>query len=97
RIYTVPLHDALPICMWRNWAGDQHCAPVESVEARSREDVVAVVERAAQGERTVRPRGAGHSFTDIALTNGHHVSLAPMGAVLDRSEEHTSELQSQSK
>jgi L-gulonolactone oxidase len=73
--------------MWRNWAGDQHCAPVERVEARSREDVVALVRRAAESERTVRAVGAGHSFTGIALTNGHHVSLEPMNAVLDSDRE----------
>ena len=73
--------------MWRNWAGDQHCAPVEQVRARTREDVVAAVRRAAQAERTVRAVGAGHSFTDIALTNGHQVSLDAMDAVLDADRE----------
>jgi L-gulono-1,4-lactone dehydrogenase len=69
--------------MWRNWAGDQHCAPVEQVLARTREDVVAAVRRAAEGDRTVRPVGAGHSFTEIALTNGSQVSLDALNAVLD--------------
>jgi FAD-linked oxidoreductase len=69
--------------MWRNWAGDQHCAPVEQVLARTRADVVATVRRAAEAERTVRAVGAGHSFSDIALTNGNHVSLDSMDAVLD--------------
>jgi hypothetical protein len=56
---------------------------VEQVRARTREDVDAAVRRAAQAERTVRAVGAGHSFTDIALTNGHQVSLDAMDAVLD--------------
>ncbi len=73
--------------MWRNWAGDQHCAPFERVEARSREDVAATVRRAAEQGRTVRAVGAGHSFSDIALTNGHQVSLGPMDAVLDADRE----------
>ena len=40
-----------------------------------------------QAERTVRAVGAGHSFTDIALTNGHQVSLDAMDAVLDADRE----------
>ena len=73
--------------MWRNWAGDQHCAPVERVRARSRDDVVALVRRAEQEGRTVRAVGAGHSFTDIALTNGYHVSFEAMNRVLDADRE----------
>jgi L-gulono-1,4-lactone dehydrogenase len=69
--------------MWRNWAGDQHCAPVERVRPRTREDVAAAVARAAEAERTVRAVGAGHSFSDIALTNGLHVSLDALDAVID--------------
>jgi L-gulono-1,4-lactone dehydrogenase len=69
--------------MWRNWAGDQHCAPVEHVPAHTREDVAAAVRRAAEAGRTVRAVGAGHSFTDVALTNGYQVSLDAMNAVLD--------------
>jgi L-gulono-1,4-lactone dehydrogenase len=69
--------------MWRNWAGDQHCAPVERVQARSTEDVAATVRRAADEGRTVRAAGAGHSFTDIALTNGYQLSLDAMDSVLD--------------
>jgi L-gulono-1,4-lactone dehydrogenase len=73
--------------MWRNWAGDQHCAPVERVAARSTADVVATVRRAAETGRTVRAAGAGHSFTDVALTNGYQVSLDEMDAVLDADRE----------
>ncbi|HVE67417.1 MAG TPA: D-arabinono-1,4-lactone oxidase [Solirubrobacteraceae bacterium] len=73
--------------MWRNWAGDQHCAPVARVDAASRDDVVATVERAAAEGRTVRAVGAGHSFTDIALTNGHQLSLDAMDRVLDADRE----------
>jgi FAD-linked oxidoreductase len=69
--------------MWTNWAGDQHCAPVERVRARSRQDVVATVQRAGRERRTVRAVGAGHSFTDIALTNGYHLSLDGLDRVLD--------------
>ena len=69
--------------MWRNWAGDQHCAPSVQVRADSRQDVVDAVQRAAREGRSVRAVGAGHSFSDIALTDGHQVSLEGMDQLLD--------------
>ncbi|MDX6699127.1 MAG: L-gulono,4-lactone dehydrogenase [Solirubrobacteraceae bacterium] len=69
--------------MWRNWAGDQHCAPFARVDAVSREDVVDTVKRAADAGRTVRAVGSGHSFSDVALTNGHQVSLDALDRVID--------------
>ena len=73
--------------MWRNWAGDQHCAPAARVRATRRQDVVDAVRRAAAEGRTVRAVGAGHSFSDVALTNGYHVSLEGMDRVLDADRE----------
>ena len=69
--------------MWRNWAGDQHCAPVELLHPARVEEVAAVVERAAGSRRSVRAVGAGHSFSDIALCNGHLLVLDRMDRVLD--------------
>jgi FAD-linked oxidoreductase len=69
--------------MWRNWPGDQHCAPAVEVHARRRDDVVNAVRRAAAEGRTVRAVGAGHSFSEIALTNGYLISLDGMDRVLD--------------
>ena len=69
--------------IWTNWAGDQRCAPVAFERPRSEEEVAAAVERArAAGER-VRVAGSGHSFTDIACTDGHMLSLAAMDRVLE--------------
>ncbi len=69
--------------MWRNWAGDQHCAPAAVVRPTSAEQVAEAVTRAAGQGRTVRAVGAGHSFSDIALTNGHMLVLDAMDGVLD--------------
>jgi L-gulonolactone oxidase len=69
--------------MWRNWARDQYCVPVARVAASGREDVVAAVGRAAGEGRAVRAVGAGHSFSEIALTNGYQVALDAMDRVLD--------------
>src|SRR5436309_8495743 len=69
--------------MWRNWAGDQHCAPSVQVRAGNRREVADAVQRAAREGRSVRAVGAGHSFSDIALTDGHQVSLEGVDRVLD--------------
>ncbi|MEA2466552.1 MAG: L-gulono,4-lactone dehydrogenase [Thermoleophilaceae bacterium] len=64
---------------WRNWAGDQVCAPAERVEPQSESELVEAIGRAER----VRVAGSGHSFTDIALTDGMQVSLRRMSSVLD--------------
>lgn len=68
---------------WRNWAGDQSCRPASFELPRSRGEVVAAVERAAEAGRTVRVAGAGHSFTEAVLTDGTLLSLERMNRVLD--------------
>ncbi|MEA2409449.1 MAG: L-gulono,4-lactone dehydrogenase [Thermoleophilaceae bacterium] len=65
---------------WRNWAGDQVCTPAERVEPRSEE---ALIEAVAHAPGRVRVAGSGHSFSDIALTDGLQVSLAHFDRVLD--------------
>lgn len=65
-----------------NWAGNQVATPL-SIEAPTTEDeLVAIVRRAAETERTVKAVGAGHSFTDIALTNGVLLNLSGYDQVL---------------
>src|SRR3954453_22188401 len=64
---------------WRNWAGDQVCSPERRVEPRSEEELLS----ALAGARRARVAGSGHSFTDIALTDGVQVSLKNMNRVLD--------------
>jgi FAD-linked oxidoreductase len=63
---------------WANWAGDQRCAPALFSEPASEEELVEAVGRGS----SVRAVGSGHSFTDIACTDGHMVSLRRMNRVL---------------
>src|SRR3954465_5794858 len=65
--------------MWRNWAGDQRCEPASRVEPSSEEELV----EALDGASRVRVAGSGHSFSEIALTDGLQVSLARFDRVLD--------------
>jgi L-gulonolactone oxidase len=68
--------------LWRNWAGDQRCAPEAVERPGSEEEVAAAIARAAAAGRPVRVAGAGHSFSDIVLTDGHLLDLSRMNRVL---------------
>jgi L-gulono-1,4-lactone dehydrogenase len=68
--------------VWRNWAGDQRCAPAVVEDPASEEEVAAAVARARDTGRRLRAVGSGHSFTDIACTDGHMVRLGRMDRVL---------------
>ena len=69
--------------MWRNWAGDEGCAPRAIERPRSVAEVAGALERAAAAGERVRVAGSGHSFTDVACTDGRLLSLQRMDRVLD--------------
>jgi FAD-linked oxidoreductase len=68
---------------WRNWAGDQACTPAAIERPSSREELAAVVRAAAEGGRSVRVAGSGHSFTEAALTDGVMIRVDALDRVLD--------------
>ena len=67
---------------WRNWAGDQRCRPAAIERPRDREELIAAVRRAKEAGHSVRVAGSGHSFTDIALTDGVLLCLDRLDRVL---------------
>jgi L-gulono-1,4-lactone dehydrogenase len=67
---------------WRNWAGNQSCSPAAIVTPSAEDQLVDVVREAATAGRRVKVVGSGHSFTDIACTDGTLVDLARYGKVL---------------
>lgn len=69
--------------LWTNWAGEQRCAPAALERPRSEEEVAAAVTRAREAGRRVRVAGSGHSFTDIACTDGALLHLGAMDRVLE--------------
>jgi FAD-linked oxidoreductase len=69
--------------VWRNWAGDQRCHPAAVERPASIAEIAAALERAAAQGQRVRVAGAGHSFSDIALTDGRLLVLDRMSRVLD--------------
>jgi L-gulono-1,4-lactone dehydrogenase len=69
--------------VWRNWAGDQVCAPARIEQPSSEPELIAAVRRAADDGLPVRVAGAGHSFTDAACTDGAMISLDRMKSIVD--------------
>jgi L-gulonolactone oxidase len=68
---------------WRNWTGDQSCAPAQFLRPRDRDELAASVASAAQAGRKVSVAGAGHSFTEAALTDGALLDAGALSGVLD--------------
>jgi L-gulono-1,4-lactone dehydrogenase len=69
--------------IWHNWTGDQRCRPTEVVRPRDRDELAAAVVAAAKASRTVSVVGAGHSFTETALTDGTMIDVAALNGVIE--------------
>lgn len=67
---------------WHNHAGTQSCTPRSIETPATLEELVALVRRARGEGTTVRAVGAGHAWSDIALTDGLLVEPARLGGPL---------------
>ena len=67
---------------WRNWAGDQRCRPADVVHPSTVAEISALAARAAASGGVLKAVGAGHSFTDIALTRGVQLRLDGISGLL---------------
>ena len=67
---------------WRNWAGDQRCSPAAIERPATREQLAEIVRGAGERGLRVRASGSGHSFTDVALTDGVMVRCDRLDRVL---------------
>jgi L-gulonolactone oxidase len=72
---------------WRNWTGDQHCAPAQIARPTSEDELAEIIAQAAARGLPVRAVGSGHSFTDIACTDGVLVETSGMQRVIDADAE----------
>jgi FAD-linked oxidoreductase len=68
---------------WSNWAGDQLCTPAVLERPASIEELSAAILRARSNGSRVRAVGAGHSFSDIALSDGSLVVLDRLAEVIE--------------
>jgi L-gulono-1,4-lactone dehydrogenase len=67
---------------WRNWGRNQRCNPAAVEEPRSELEVAEAVRRAHVAHQQVKVIGHGHSFTDIACTEGRMLSIDALDRVL---------------
>jgi FAD-linked oxidoreductase len=72
-----------PELVWHNWARNQRCAPVAIEHPRSDAELSGIVKQASANGHRVKVVGAGHSFTDIACTDGVLIELDQYRRVLD--------------
>src|SRR5690242_9249998 len=66
---------------WSNWAGNQTCR-AEVLHPTTEPELCRIVADAAAAGRTVRAFGAGHSFTDVALSDAVLVDLSGYDRIL---------------
>jgi len=67
---------------WRNWGRNQVCAPIAVEQPASTLEVVEAVQRATAAGQPVKVVGSGHSFTDVACTDGRLVQLDGLDRVV---------------
>ena len=67
---------------WRNWGRSQVSHPEFVSKAGSVDEVIATLAFARERGLTVKPVGAGHSFTAIAATDGVQLDIAGLDGVL---------------
>jgi len=59
--------------VWHNHLGNRSCTPAKIVAPGSLADLIELVQAAEADEETVRAVGTGHSWSDVALTDGYLV------------------------
>ena len=64
--------------MWTNWSGGQECRPSATVRPLDEAGVRAAVRRATRRGMRVRPVGAGHSFSPLAVTDDVLLDLSAL-------------------
>ena len=67
--------------MWTNWAGTAH-ADVTVATPSSVSEIAELVSAAAERGERVKPIGAGHSFTDIGVTDGVQLRLDRLAGIV---------------
>jgi L-gulonolactone oxidase len=77
-------HDVLMTqTRWSNWAGTATARPEITATPHSTEQLQRIVADAAERGKRVKPVGAGHSFTDMAVTDGVLVNLDHLAGITD--------------
>jgi L-gulonolactone oxidase len=67
---------------WRNWSGRVEARPARVESPASTDEVASIVRAAASDGLRVKAVGAGHSFSEIAVTDGVQLRLDRLDRVL---------------
>ncbi len=67
---------------WTNWGGTAQCTPTELITPQSVDELADAVRTAAANGQTVKPAGAGHSFSQIAVAPGIQVKLSGLRGLI---------------
>ncbi|MFZ2510375.1 MAG: D-arabinono-1,4-lactone oxidase [Gordonia sp. (in: high G+C Gram-positive bacteria)] len=68
---------------WTNWGRTATCQPTRLIAPNTPDELAADIAAAAARGDTVKPAGAGHSFSEIAVAPGIQVSMANLGGLID--------------
>jgi FAD-linked oxidoreductase len=70
-----------PQAAWRNWAGNESAVAAEIRRPRDVSEISKAVTTAGEHGMTVRARGSGHSFTDVAAAHGMALDLSELTGI----------------
>jgi FAD-linked oxidoreductase len=68
---------------WQNWARTEQATPARIERPTTPDEVVAAIARARADGLAVKPIGAGHSFTGIAVAPGVQLDLTGLAGITD--------------
>src|SRR5688500_15099934 len=71
---------------WRNWGGNQRAVAVDVLTPGTVDEVAALVKKASENGRRIKPVGSGHSFTDIAVADDIRVYLHRLASPISISD-----------
>ncbi|QCR18727.1 D-arabinono-1,4-lactone oxidase [Agrococcus sp. SGAir0287] len=67
---------------WRNWARSQRATPTAVLRPEDADEVAGIVRAAHERGARVKPVGAGHSFSAVAVAPGIQLDLARLSGLL---------------
>ena len=71
------------VTKWANWARHATCTPRQVAHPETVDDLVQLITSAAETGLQVKPVGTGHSFNDIAATDGVQICLDQLTGITD--------------
>ena len=67
---------------WGNWAGNLHASPIEIFRPTTEDEIVALVQQAANRGLQIKAFGAKHSFSGIAVSDDYVLDIKNYDKIL---------------